>query len=154
MERKSMSMLRKVVGPTTFPSKAEVVIARVTSGTPQSKPLITLYVRRGDDISVGAHSIKTRTISLNPIPDKLSMDDLLHIGFAFDGDSLSVGITPYTDAVWEAEGIERHDFDDIPGAQPRIRRGKVTWTLADALNSVQSVLVKWLRSLGYEVKIS
>lgn len=139
--------------PGYFGDQARRLIAEADGQT--APPTITLYVRRGDSSDP---KVKTRTVSLHPIPDKVSMDDLLAIGFGFDGDTVSVGVTPDTFAVWEKDNqlVSEH----VEGARPWIRRQdeyerqEDPSTLADALNSVQSVLVKWLRSLGYEVKIA
>jgi len=62
-----------------------------------------------------------------------------------------IGVMPDTEAVWEKDGKW---VGYVEGARPWIRQTDEPWTLADALNNVQSVLVAWLRGLGYEVQIA
>ena len=121
--------------------------AQPSSARTSEKPTITLYVRRGE---AADPKIKTRTISIHPIPDKVSMDALLDMGFAFDGDNVSLGIDAYMEAREGKDGKPTfHWFGDEPALEP----WQASWTLTHALRSVQLALVKWLRSLGYEVQM-
>jgi len=115
-------------------------------------PVITLYVRRDE---TSDPKIKARTISLRPIPDKVSMDDLLKAGFAYDGDTVSLSVDPWTTGSfgkgrWPFGTRGKLDVRSI-GASANVLE---PWTLSKALNSVQTAMVEWLRSLGYEVRIS
>jgi len=144
--------MKNVVGPTALPPKDEVTVTRITDGAPQSKPAITMYVRRDE---TSDPKVKARTIFLRPIPDKVSMDDLLEIGFAYDGDTVSLSVDPYTTASfgkgpWPLGTRGKPDIRSIGDNASMLE----PWTLTKALNSVQTALVEWLRGLGYEVKIA
>lgn len=128
------------------------------------KPVITMYVRRGDDIVMGDLKLKTRTISLSPIPDKVSARDWLCLGFAYDGDSLSVSISPYTQIAKGAAAAESKELKahgeflpfaieatrEVLQSNPRAPQQ----SLFDVLRQVQAVVFNLLSSLGYEVKIA
>ena len=128
------------------------------------KLVITMYVRRGDDIVMGDLTLKTRTISLSPIPDKVSARDWLCLGFAYDGDSLSVSISPYTEIAKGAAHAESKELQaraeflpfaiegtsEVLQSNPRAARR----SLFDVLHQVQAVVFNLLSSLGYEVKIA
>lgn len=121
--------------------------------------VITMYVRRGESSDP---KIKTRTISLHPIPDKASIDDLLGIGFAIDGDTATLSVDQFTEvssleetlgeeavAKQKKEGKPWFFVDSFAGYADH-----APWSLAGALRDIQVALVEWLRRLGYEVKIA
>ena len=79
------------------------------------------------------------------------MDEWLDLGFAFDGDTVSIAVDQYTETELRdgkplissfADAVLQHNMYHKP------------WTLTDALRQVQSALVEWLRGLGYSVTIA
>ncbi len=113
-----------------------------------AKKVLTLYVRRDDSSPEPA-----RTIAVHPIPadaDGITAEDLLNAGFAIDGDSAVLTVTPLTfvarnfgvsGGVIFGPEIQQADKGAIP---PQ--------SLSTALYRVQTTLVGWLRSRSYGVK--
>lgn len=112
------------------------------------KQVIRMYVRRVHAVDA---SIKTRTISLTPIPDRVSQDEFLALGFAYDGDSVTKSVDKFTMLDMDKNGKPKFTWF---GDEADLDTYQAAWTLADALNNAQRTLVEWLRSLGYEVKIA
>ncbi len=153
MKMKGRVVSTGVVCPTNFSHTGVTVIAEAPTAQPSepappAKPVITIYVRRAETHDP---KVKARTISLHPIPDRVSMDEWLDMGFAFDGDTVSVAVDPYTEAALDGDGKPR--ITSFAEAVQRYNLYHTPWTLTDALRQVQSALVMWLRRLGYEVTI-
>ena len=125
-----------------------------------AKPTITMYVRRG---AVG----ETRNLSLHPIPRDLfgfaqpqevtEEERLIESGFSIDGDSVTLAVEETSKASFDpatgtmsvsTESARMGDFGQVE-TFPNIRR-----PIAKALHEVQSAIVKWLRSHGYDVRIA
>ena len=110
-------------------------------------PIVTLYVRKGDNA-------RERIISLNPIPDGVDPIELLRFGFALDGNSATLSVDPHTFA---------YGTDVEEGNIERIQRWKpggmlpgdwaITWSLTKAVGCVERLLVNWLtQKLRCQVK--
>lgn len=173
MEEDTRFVPHNVVAPTSVPRigiRAVLLGAgneSVAEGPPEvttlarptviATPAIGIYVRRDE---TSDPKIKARVVSLRPIPDKASMDELLAIGFGYDGDTVTAGVTAATCVVWRElppDTSTRGALSDSPEALPCIEPledSDPPRTLSQALNEVQSCLVQWLRRLGYEVKIA
>ena len=118
--------------------------------SPAKKPVITLFIRRDDSSPEPA-----RTIAIHPVPadaDGITAEDLLNVGFAIDGDSAVLTVTPLT---FVAQGTGVSGGAVFGPEILQANKGAIEpQSLSTALRKVQAALVAWLRSSGYGVKFA
>lgn len=110
--------------------------------------VITIYVRKGD------HP-KERTVSINPVPERVDPIKLLNAGFALDGNSATLSVDPYTLAGNGDDGtleVSRVTFLMPPENGQQQEWMETAYSLTKALARVEKALVTWLTKLGFEVK--
>jgi len=134
--RKGMTIMK-----LTRKSDSAVYKSVDSASTPEGKPTITIYVRKGDESW-------ERTISINPIPAEADPLELLDAGFAIDGNSATLSVYRAEEFVTWADpenGIASIKSED-PGSF------EYSPSLNGALRVVERTIVAWLKKLGYTPK--